>query len=113
MPKHEHRISSTPGAGATFLAGVKNQLEAEKLRLNAAIRSYPSPIPACDAQFNHLLDRRTQLAAELILIDRLLASCHPDSGGETRIEKLIADIRQIDPDMADNIVAVLGIDSAQ
>ena len=113
MPTHDHRISSTINAGATFLAGVKSQLEAEKIRLNTAIRSYPSPIPACDAQFNHLLEKRTQLATELILIDQLLASCDADSSRETRFEKLVADIGQIDPDMAEKIIAAFGIDSAR
>ncbi len=31
----------------------------------AEIRAYPAPIPACDAQYNHLLERRTALAAAL------------------------------------------------
>ncbi len=35
------------------------------------IQSYPPPIPACDAQFNHLLELRRQLPAEL---DRLEAA---------------------------------------
>jgi hypothetical protein len=34
------------------------------------IQSYPPPIPACDAQFNHLLELRRRLPAEL---DRLEA----------------------------------------
>ena len=29
------------------------------------IRSYPSPIPACDAQFNYLLDQRAKLSLEI------------------------------------------------
>ena len=111
MPTHDHSISSTANAGATYLAGVKNQLEAEKIRLNAEIRSYPGPIPACDAQFNHLLEKRTRLAAALVLVDQLLASCHPDSSDDTGIEKLIADIGQIDADMAEKLVAAFGLDS--
>jgi len=31
----------------------------------AEIRAYPAPIPACDAQYNHLLERSTALAAAL------------------------------------------------
>ena len=27
----------------------------------AEIRAYPAPIPACDAQYNHLLERRAAL----------------------------------------------------
>jgi hypothetical protein len=113
MPTHDHRISSTLNTGAAYLAGVKNQLEAEKIRLNAAIRSYPSPIPACDAQFNHLLEKRTRLATELTLIDQLLANCHPDSRGKTRFEKLIADIHRIDPELAEKIGSAFGVDAAR
>ncbi len=29
----------------------------------AEIRAYPAPIPACDAQYDHLLERRAALAA--------------------------------------------------
>ncbi len=35
----------------------------------AEIRAYPAPIPACDAQYNHLLERRTALAAALASLD--------------------------------------------
>ena len=33
------------------------------------IRAYPAPIPACDAQFNHLLERRAALADALASLD--------------------------------------------
>ena len=35
----------------------------------AEIRTYPVPIPACDAQYNHLLERRTALAAALASLE--------------------------------------------
>ena len=43
----------------------------ERLRetVAAEIRAYPVPIPACDAQYNHLLERRTALAAALATLD--------------------------------------------
>ena len=34
-------------------------------RVHDEIRSYPAPIPACDAQFNHLLEERDALSSEL------------------------------------------------
>ncbi len=41
-------------------------LRARLLRLQdtvaAEVRAYPAPIPACDAQYNHLLERRAALA---------------------------------------------------
>ncbi len=35
----------------------------------AEIRAYPAPIPACDAQYNHLLERRAALADALARLD--------------------------------------------
>ena len=43
-------------------------LEALAERVADEIRTYPRPITACDAQFNHLLELRRQLPHEL---DRL------------------------------------------
>ncbi len=40
-------------------------LEEEKRRLDDEIRAYPTPIPRCDAQFNHLFERRAEIAREL------------------------------------------------
>ena len=42
-----------------------SQLEEEKRRLDAEIRSYPTPIPRCDAQFNALFERRDAIVREL------------------------------------------------
>ena len=30
-------------------------------KLDAEIRAYPTPIPRCDAQFNHLMEERERL----------------------------------------------------
>jgi hypothetical protein len=51
----------------------------ERLRetVAAEIRDYPAPIPACDAQYNHLLERRTALAAALATLD---AACADGAG---------------------------------
>ena len=40
-------------------------LEAELDRVQAEIRKYPPPIPACDAYFNHLLEERGRISDEL------------------------------------------------
>ena len=36
-------------------------LMAEKQRIEAEIRSYPTPIAGCDAQYNYLLERRREI----------------------------------------------------
>ena len=34
-------------------------------KLEAEIRAYPTPIPRCDAQFNHLMEERDRIRALL------------------------------------------------
>ena len=41
-------------------------LETEKRRIFDAILNYPPPIPACDIQFNHLLEERARIIQDLI-----------------------------------------------
>ena len=43
----------------------KADLESERHRINDEITNYPTPIPACDAQFNFLLEERARIAREL------------------------------------------------
>ena len=44
---------------------VQDQLTVRRTELNEEIAAYPGPITGCDAQFNHLLERRAGLNAEL------------------------------------------------
>ncbi len=46
------------------------RLEALKDTVAEEIRSYPPPIPACDAQFNRLLELRRLLPQDLARLDR-------------------------------------------
>jgi hypothetical protein len=39
--------------------------------LNVEIASYPTPIPRCDAQFNHLYEQRSRLVQDLHGLDAL------------------------------------------
>ncbi len=50
---------------------VRQRLAAEKAHVARAIADYPVPIPACDEQFNDLLERRRSLTAEINRADRL------------------------------------------
>lgn len=40
-------------------------LEARRKQLDDEIRGYPTPIPRCDAQFNHLFEERARIMREL------------------------------------------------
>ena len=44
---------------------IHQHLDKEMRRVQDEIRSYPAPIPACDAQFNYLLEERESLSSEL------------------------------------------------
>ena len=49
---------------------IKDELQRRKRLIGEEIRSYPTPIPRCDAQFNHLYEQQAGLAREL---DRIAA----------------------------------------
>jgi hypothetical protein len=46
-------------------ARIQQHLEKELHRVRDEIWSYPAPIPACDAQYNFLLEEREGLSSEL------------------------------------------------
>jgi hypothetical protein len=49
-------------------------LEKERQRIHEEIRGYPRPIPACDVQFNALLEERNAICAELASLKTALES---------------------------------------
>lgn len=53
------------------LAEVLSALEGLRRRTSKEIHDYPSPIAGCDAQFNHLLERRTGIVGELQRLTQL------------------------------------------
>jgi hypothetical protein len=61
---------------------IKDRLENDRHRVNEETRNYPTPIPACDAQFNHLLEEQAKITQEL---DRLKALL---KGNLTRMENV-------------------------
>ena len=48
---------------------LRARLERLQEAVAAEIRAYPAPIPACDAQYNHLLARREALSEALAGLD--------------------------------------------
>lgn len=54
----------------TALAGeIVEHLHGLRERLAEEIRTYPTPIPRCDAQFNHLYEQLGRLARDLDAIE--------------------------------------------
>src|SRR5713101_7712247 len=44
---------------------IRDDLRRSKRVIGEEIRTYPTPIPRCDAQFNHLYEQQARLAREL------------------------------------------------
>ncbi len=59
---------------------IEEHLRGERDRLSEEIGSYPTPIPRCDAQFNHLYEQRSRIVLDL---DRVAAL---SAGNPTREE---------------------------
>ena len=76
---------------------VKACLESERERVHTEIRAYPTPIPRCDAQFNHLIERRERLFQELARLDAARSSAAAGDGG-IRVEEFIDASRCLDDD---------------
>ncbi len=54
--------------------GLRRELLRAREEVLAEIRATPPAIPACDAQFNHLLERRDALGRDLGRLDDILAA---------------------------------------
>ena len=62
-------ITRKPGPIESGGKHTRAALETELDRVQAEIRKYPPPIPACDAYFNHLLEERGRISDELARLD--------------------------------------------
>jgi hypothetical protein len=49
---------------------IRERLQAKKSQIAAEILAYPPPIPACDAQFNFLLEERARVTRLLRELDK-------------------------------------------
>ncbi len=57
--------TSTESSLQALAAEIGGFLERAHRAVDDEIRHYPTPIPRCDAQFNHLYEQRSRLAREL------------------------------------------------
>ena len=51
---------------------IHQHLDKELRRVQNEIRGYPATIPACDAQFNYLLEERETLSSELARVREVM-----------------------------------------
>ena len=91
------------GPGHAIWAELKDHLERARRSILEEIRNYPPPIAACDQQFNHLLEQRERISAELV---RLAAVREASAGQEGEVEAL-HDLIAASPDLDDELKARL------
>ena len=103
----KNRDAAAGSTGLRALTAFKKQLEKVKIRVNKEIGNYPSPIPACDVQFNYLLEERSKISVVLKRVDNLLRKCQTETIEIETIEELIKMSSQIDDGMAARLRAGL------
>lgn len=79
----------TRNTAQSALEEIKLHLEHRKEEIYNEIKSYPPPIPACDAQFNYLLELRDVAAQELSQVNALLHESGTDLDPRQTIESFI------------------------
>ena len=65
------RVQESETPSQVLFDEVKTILEEKLDEVKKSILSYPPPIPACDAQFNYLLEQRDDLPRELARLAKL------------------------------------------
>ena len=103
---------SDPGALVRIVAAdVENCLAAKKRRLYEELKGYPTPITACDQQFNYLLEQHSNLLSELGVLEHLAASS--ELSGES-LGSFVESSNCLDPETKDRILSRLqGTQSAK
>jgi hypothetical protein len=64
-PPHERNRLTPSDFLESIWTKISSHLENEQERVYEEIKNYPRPIPACDVQFNYLLEQRAKIAQEL------------------------------------------------
>jgi hypothetical protein len=87
-----------------------SHLENERQRIYEEIKNYPRPIPACDVQFNYLLEERTRIADDL---DRMYEASEENlrSRDSVRlVEEFITSSRYLNTEAKQRLVSYLKAD---
>ena len=84
---------------------VRSQLESERSRIVEEIRAYPTPIPRCDEQFNHLIRRRERLSEELTRLEDAARSTA--SADASRLEAFIDSSQCLDDNVRSRLKSAL------
>jgi hypothetical protein len=82
---------------------IRDHLESERQRIYAEIKNYPTPIPACDAQFNYLLEERQRIPQELDRLKVLSKECTTRADHLKCLDEFIASSNYINGEVEQRI----------
>ena len=83
VTKTQYKMNDTITLESIWLE-IRTHLEKKKNQIHDEIVNYPPPIPACDVQFNYLLEERTRITQELSRV-REVSGRGTDSGDSARL----------------------------
>lgn len=108
MPSTETVVRNTEIATEDvreFGREVEAALQRAKERIKREIHAYPPPIPACDAQFNYLLEQRNTAAAELGAVRSACASGDTTAAQASALAQLVKASTILKPDVKQRLLA--------
>jgi hypothetical protein len=109
MPSTETAVRTTEIATEDvreFGRQVEAALRRAKERIKGEIHAYPPPIPACDAQFNYLLEQRNAAAAELGAVRSACASGDTAAVQAAALIQLVTASTVLKPDVKQWLLAL-------
>ena len=83
---------------------VHRHLEDERYRIVREIGHYPTPIPACDQHFNHLLAERERVNEELSRLEEAEKRSTGAANSPGAIDKFVRSSPWIRPDQANKLL---------
>lgn len=86
---------------------IRRHLVQRKDQVYEEITNYPVPIPACDQQYNHLLEQRTRIDRALTELDQAIHDSLTAKDPAAQIARYIESSRCIEADIAQRIRELL------
>lgn len=98
MPTENTIANAIPEVLDDVRKNLAERLEKKRRQVAEEISSYPPPIPACDAQFNYLLEARRGIARELARLEDVRAGSLSKDDFTASISRLVEESAYLDDD---------------
>lgn len=103
----ENAMSGRLDAARSAWERIEAHLENERKRIHEEIRKYPPPIPACDQDFNYLLEKRARISDELGRMREAAKACVSPGDSIRLIDEFVSSSSCIDDEAKRKIRSAL------